>query len=53
MTDIEKNHGALLVGGFLAIGVLDLTHSGLVIASVWNYLIANFGDASAINHIPG
>ncbi|KAG6808372.1 hypothetical protein H0H92_004350 [Tricholoma furcatifolium] len=31
---------------------LDSTHSGLVIASVWNYVIQGFGNAGEIDDIP-
>ncbi|KAH7909060.1 hypothetical protein BJ138DRAFT_1181297 [Hygrophoropsis aurantiaca] len=36
-----------------AIWVLDSAHTGLVCASIWIYLIANFGDTSKIDMIPG
>jgi hypothetical protein len=32
--------------------VLDSVHTGLVFASIWIYLIRNFGDTSKINDIP-
>ncbi|KAJ8589208.1 hypothetical protein M405DRAFT_216960 [Rhizopogon salebrosus TDB-379] len=35
-----------------AIWVLDSVHTGLVFASIWIYLIRNFGDTSKINDIP-
>lgn len=36
----------------LIIWSLDLTHSGLVCAAIWNYLIKDFGFANNINVIP-
>ncbi|OAX37876.1 hypothetical protein K503DRAFT_771052 [Rhizopogon vinicolor AM-OR11-026] len=35
-----------------AIWILDSAHTGLVFASIWIYLIRNFGDTSKINDIP-
>ncbi|KAG2144661.1 uncharacterized protein EDB93DRAFT_1288948 [Suillus bovinus] len=35
-----------------AIWLLDSVHTALVCASIWIYLIQNFGDASKINDIP-
>jgi hypothetical protein len=32
--------------------ILDSAHTGLVFASIWIYLIRNFGDISKINDIP-
>ncbi|OAX34663.1 hypothetical protein K503DRAFT_698315 [Rhizopogon vinicolor AM-OR11-026] len=35
-----------------AMWILDSAHTGLVFASIWIYLIRNFGDTSKINDIP-
>jgi hypothetical protein len=36
----------------LTIWMLDLLHTGFICASIWGYLITNYGDAEIINHIP-
>ncbi|KAG5641054.1 hypothetical protein DXG03_006289 [Asterophora parasitica] len=52
MASIAQNQGALLMGGFVALGyvkatmiapILDQVHSGLVCATIWRYLIEGNG----------
>ncbi|KAF7364350.1 hypothetical protein MSAN_01095300 [Mycena sanguinolenta] len=62
MADVASTLGALLVGGavalvirclmVLAVWLLDLLHSGFIVASLYDYFIRFFGNHDQIGEIP-